>query len=71
MDPMVSAMWSGDWDVRWFESIDSTNTFVRAEARRGASEGLVAVADHHQPSRCMVRAAATNRSATASKSPSV
>ena len=32
-------------DVHWFEEIDSTNVWVAAEARRGAPEGLVAVAD--------------------------
>jgi BirA family biotin operon repressor/biotin-[acetyl-CoA-carboxylase] ligase len=39
-------MWGGIWDVRWFDEIDSTNTYLRAEARAGAPEGLVAVADH-------------------------
>lgn len=32
-------------DVRWFDSLDSTNRYVLDEARRGAPEGLVAVAD--------------------------
>jgi BirA family biotin operon repressor/biotin-[acetyl-CoA-carboxylase] ligase len=32
-------------EVRWFDSLDSTNRYVLDEARRGASEGLVAVAD--------------------------
>jgi BirA family biotin operon repressor/biotin-[acetyl-CoA-carboxylase] ligase len=40
-------MWSGVWDVRHFDEIDSTNTYLRHEARRGALEGTVAVA-HHQ-----------------------
>jgi BirA family biotin operon repressor/biotin-[acetyl-CoA-carboxylase] ligase len=40
-----------EWDVRRFESIDSTNTWVMAEARRGAAEGLVAVADHQTAGR--------------------
>jgi BirA family biotin operon repressor/biotin-[acetyl-CoA-carboxylase] ligase len=33
-------------DVRRFREIDSTNTWLLAEARAGAPEGLVAVADH-------------------------
>jgi BirA family biotin operon repressor/biotin-[acetyl-CoA-carboxylase] ligase len=33
------------WDVRWFDEIDSTNTYLLDQARRGAPEGLVAVAD--------------------------
>ena len=33
------------WDVRWFDEIDSTNTYLRDQARNGAPEGLVAVAD--------------------------
>lgn len=32
-------------EVRWFDSLDSTNRYVLDEARRGAREGLVAVAD--------------------------
>ena len=32
-------------EVRWFDSLDSTNRYVLDEARRGAFEGLVAVAD--------------------------
>lgn len=32
--------------MRWFGSIDSTNAWMRARAREGAPEGLVAVADH-------------------------
>ena len=39
------------FDVRRFESIDSTNTWVMDEARRGAPEGLVAVADHQTAGR--------------------
>lgn len=39
------------WDVRRFESIDSTNTWVVARAREGAPEGLVAVADHQTAGR--------------------
>ncbi|HMG28139.1 MAG TPA: biotin--[acetyl-CoA-carboxylase] ligase [Acidimicrobiia bacterium] len=33
------------YPVRWFDSLDSTNRYVLDEARRGAPEGLVAVAD--------------------------
>ena len=32
-------------DVRWFDSLDSTNRYALDEARRGALEGLVVVAD--------------------------
>ena len=39
------------FDVRRFASIDSTNTWVMDEARRGAPEGLVAVADHQTAGR--------------------
>jgi BirA family transcriptional regulator, biotin operon repressor / biotin---[acetyl-CoA-carboxylase] ligase len=42
---MVSAMSDPEWDVRWFDEIDSTNTYLREQARQGAPEGLVAVAD--------------------------
>ena len=48
---MVCAMWSGRWDVRPFAEIDSTNTYVRSEARLGAPEGLVAVAEHQTAGR--------------------
>ncbi len=44
-------MWAGEWDVRWFESIDSTNSYLLAEARTGAPEGTVAVADHQRAGR--------------------
>jgi BirA family biotin operon repressor/biotin-[acetyl-CoA-carboxylase] ligase len=37
--------------VRRFEEIDSTNTYLRAEARQGAPEGVVAVADHQSAGR--------------------
>ena len=33
-------------DVRSFETIDSTNAYLLDQARRGAPEGVVAVADH-------------------------
>ena len=39
------------WDVRRFDEIDSTNTWVMAQARAGAAEGLVAVADHQTAGR--------------------
>lgn len=32
-------------EVRWFDSLDSTNRYALDEARRGAPEGLVVVAD--------------------------
>jgi BirA family biotin operon repressor/biotin-[acetyl-CoA-carboxylase] ligase len=40
-----------EWQVRWFEEIDSTNTYLRARAREGGAEGLVAVADHQTAGR--------------------
>lgn len=39
------------WDIRRFDTIDSTNTWVMGEARAGAAEGLVAVADHQSAGR--------------------
>jgi BirA family biotin operon repressor/biotin-[acetyl-CoA-carboxylase] ligase len=39
------------WDVRYFESIDSTNRYVLDEARAGAPQGLVAVAEHQTAGR--------------------
>jgi BirA family biotin operon repressor/biotin-[acetyl-CoA-carboxylase] ligase len=48
---MVSAMWSGRWEVRRFEEIDSTNTYLRSEARLGAPEGVVAVARYQTAGR--------------------
>ncbi len=44
-------MWGGIWDVRRFEEIDSTNAYLRREARDGAPEGAVAVADHQSAGR--------------------
>jgi BirA family biotin operon repressor/biotin-[acetyl-CoA-carboxylase] ligase len=44
-------MWGGTWDVRRFEEIDSTNAYLRREARAGAPEGVVAVADHQSAGR--------------------
>ena len=48
---MVSAMWGGEWDIRWFEEVDSTNSYLRDQARRGAPDGLVAAADHQTAGR--------------------
>jgi BirA family biotin operon repressor/biotin-[acetyl-CoA-carboxylase] ligase len=48
---MVSAMWGGTWDVRRFDEIDSTNLFLRHQARLGAPEGTVAVARHQSAGR--------------------
>jgi BirA family transcriptional regulator, biotin operon repressor / biotin---[acetyl-CoA-carboxylase] ligase len=39
------------FEVRWFASIDSTNRYLLDEGRRGAPEGLVAVADHQTQGR--------------------
>ena len=39
------------WDVRHFATIDSTNTWIIEQARAGAPEGLVAVADHQTAGR--------------------
>jgi BirA family biotin operon repressor/biotin-[acetyl-CoA-carboxylase] ligase len=48
---MVSAMWGGSWDVRRFEEIDSTNAYLHRQARLGAPEGMVAVAEHQSAGR--------------------
>jgi len=40
-----------NFEIRRFESIDSTNRYVLGEARRGAAAGLVAVADHQTAGR--------------------
>jgi BirA family transcriptional regulator, biotin operon repressor / biotin---[acetyl-CoA-carboxylase] ligase len=48
---MVSAMWSGTWDVHRFDEIDSTNAYLRGQARLGAPEGTVAVAQHQSAGR--------------------
>ena len=37
---MVPAMWGGEWDVQWFQEVDSTNTYVRDRARQGAPAGF-------------------------------
>ncbi|HSZ36681.1 MAG TPA: biotin--[acetyl-CoA-carboxylase] ligase [Acidimicrobiales bacterium] len=44
-------MWAGAWDIRRFAEIDSTNTYVLDQARHGAPEGLVAVAEHQTAGR--------------------
>lgn len=44
-------MWGGSWDVRRFDEIDSTNLYLRREARLGAPEGTVAVAEHQSAGR--------------------
>jgi BirA family transcriptional regulator, biotin operon repressor / biotin---[acetyl-CoA-carboxylase] ligase len=44
-------MSGGEWDVRRFESIDSTNRYLLTQAAEGAPEGLVAVADRQSAGR--------------------
>jgi BirA family transcriptional regulator, biotin operon repressor / biotin---[acetyl-CoA-carboxylase] ligase len=44
-------MWGGEWDVHWFESIASTNSYLLTQAAEGAPEGMVAVADHQSAGR--------------------
>ena len=44
-------MWGGEGQIRWFEEIDSTNSYLRDQARQGAPDGLVAVADHQTAGR--------------------
>ena len=39
------------WEIRRFASIDSTNRYLLDEARAGAPEGVVAVADHQDAGR--------------------
>ena len=49
---MVAAMSDGAFShVRHLATVDSTNTYLMAEARRGAAEGLVVVADHQTAGR--------------------
>ncbi len=48
---MVFAMWGGEWDILWLDEVDSTNTYVRDQARQGAPEGLVVVAEHQTAGR--------------------
>jgi BirA family biotin operon repressor/biotin-[acetyl-CoA-carboxylase] ligase len=44
-------MWSGAWDVRQFDEIDSTNAYLLRQARLDAPEGTVAVAAHQRAGR--------------------
>jgi BirA family biotin operon repressor/biotin-[acetyl-CoA-carboxylase] ligase len=44
-------MWAGAWEIRRFPEIDSTNTYLLDQARQGAAEGLVAVAEHQTAGR--------------------
>ncbi len=44
-------MWGGQWQIRWLDEVDSTNSRVRDAARQGAGEGLVIVADHQTAGR--------------------
>ncbi|HUE08160.1 MAG TPA: biotin--[acetyl-CoA-carboxylase] ligase [Acidimicrobiales bacterium] len=44
-------MWAGSWMIRRFGEIESTNTYVLDQARQGAAEGLVAVAEHQTAGR--------------------
>ena len=39
------------WTIRRFAELDSTNRYLLDEARRGAPEGVVAVADHQTAGR--------------------
>jgi BirA family transcriptional regulator, biotin operon repressor / biotin---[acetyl-CoA-carboxylase] ligase len=39
------------WEIRRLDEVDSTNTYVRDRANRGAPEGLVAVADYQTAGR--------------------
>ncbi len=38
-------------EIRWFETVDSTNRYLVDEASRGAPEGLVAAAEHQSAGR--------------------
>jgi len=44
-------MYGAPFEVRHFEELDSTNRYLLDEARAGAREGLVAVADHQTAGR--------------------
>jgi BirA family transcriptional regulator, biotin operon repressor / biotin---[acetyl-CoA-carboxylase] ligase len=44
-------MWRGEWQIRRFEEIGSTNSYLLGCARRGEPEGLVAVAEHQTAGR--------------------
>ncbi|MDQ3569552.1 MAG: biotin--[acetyl-CoA-carboxylase] ligase [Actinomycetota bacterium] len=43
--------WSIDWDVRRLAEVDSTNRYLLDEARAGAPEGVVVVAEHQTAGR--------------------
>ncbi len=45
----ASTRWA--WEIRRFDSIDSTNRYLIDQARSGAPEGLVAVADRQEAGR--------------------
>ena len=40
-----------EWEIRWLDEVDSTNTYVRDRAHEGAHEGLVVVADYQTAGR--------------------
>ena len=44
-------MSGGEWQVRWFDEVDSTNAYLLGQAREGGPDGLVAVADHQTAGR--------------------
>jgi BirA family biotin operon repressor/biotin-[acetyl-CoA-carboxylase] ligase len=44
-------VWRIAWDVRRFDELDSTNRYLIDEARKGAPEGVVAVADRQTAGR--------------------
>jgi BirA family biotin operon repressor/biotin-[acetyl-CoA-carboxylase] ligase len=44
-------MWDGQWHLHRFEELNSTNTYLQGEARRGAPEGTVVVAEHQTAGR--------------------
>jgi BirA family transcriptional regulator, biotin operon repressor / biotin---[acetyl-CoA-carboxylase] ligase len=50
-DAISVARFPGFHEVRWFDSLDSTNRYLLDEARRDAREGLVAVADQQTAGR--------------------
>ena len=47
----VPCLAPGSADIRCFDSIDSTNRYLLEEARKGAADGVVAVADHQTAGR--------------------
>ncbi|HVA09601.1 MAG TPA: biotin--[acetyl-CoA-carboxylase] ligase [Acidimicrobiales bacterium] len=44
-------MWDGHWHVQRFDELNSTNSYLQEEARQGAPEGTVVVADHQTSGR--------------------